>query len=70
MVQSKISSVVKIRSLDEPDWSGVVAQAQQALVQAGLMVQLPFSRTSLPACHRSWQTGWLRHANAQRHKQS
>jgi hypothetical protein len=36
MVQSKISSVVKIRSLDEPDWSGVVAQAQQALVSGGL----------------------------------
>jgi hypothetical protein len=36
MVQSKISSVVKIRSLDEPNWSGVVAQAQQALVSGGL----------------------------------
>lgn len=36
MVQSKISSVVKIRSLDEPDWSGVVEQARQALVSGGL----------------------------------
>jgi hypothetical protein len=36
LVQSKISSVVKIRSLDEPDWSGVIAQAQQALASGGL----------------------------------
>lgn len=36
IVQSKISSVVKIRSLDDTDWPGVVSQAQQALVSGGL----------------------------------
>jgi predicted nucleic acid-binding Zn-ribbon protein len=57
MVQSKISSVVKVRSLDETDWSRVAAGARQALTSGGLdaaIASLSGKPDGMPAELASW----------------
>lgn len=66
-LQSKLSSVVRVRSLDEPDWPGVAAAALKAFDEAGpeaAIATLPAEADNMPASLKDWLIGARKHVAA------
>ena len=67
MLQDKLSSVVKVRSLDKPDWRAVAAKALDALKTAGpsaAVSALPADADGMPDGLKQWLIDARKHAAA------
>jgi uroporphyrinogen-III synthase len=66
-LQSKLSSVVRVRSLDQPDWRETAAAALKAFDEAGAeaaIAALPAQTDNMPASLKDWLIGARKHVAA------
>ncbi len=66
-LQSRISKVVTVRSLDNPDWPAVIAQARTALAAGGpgaAIASLPDTATGMPEVLSGWLVEARKHVAA------